>query len=358
MKKIYTCKSFSYFGNKRFFKEKKRQKKYKKSLNKKINNIYRKRFNVNLRERLSKLKDGIYDSKAIIKKKDFKKLVVPEVFSLKENIDEMLEFYNKLDENAKVNQGIELDLSHIKDISADALLYTLSVFDYYKQILRYSRIKGNLPTDKICMNLIIQSGFLDYFYMPFKPICDSSNDIIKIKSGSIVQSSIIDNVLTFAETKLGLINDIENTKSQGIYSSLVECMNNTVEHAYDLKGKWWLISLYNNKNNKVNFTFLDNGLGIPKTVKKKFFRDKLLSKIVPNDANLIKSTLEGEFRTKTEDAWRGKGLPSIYNSFKDKRIENLTIISNYGFLKCDDNKSINLKLKFRGTLLNLDLNKN
>ena len=50
---------------------------------------------------------------------------------------------------------------------------------------------------------------------------------------------------------------------------------------------------------------------------------------MPNstDAILIKSALEGEFRTSTGQRHRGKGLPSIYDNVRQKYFSNLRIIS-------------------------------
>jgi hypothetical protein len=358
MKRRFILKKYSFFGNKRFKNEIIRREKYKKLKNQKIKVLEKNRYLHNLS--IFEPQDSNEQNKStkILRKRDYKSVIAPVIFSLKENIDEMLDFYEKIYENAKIGQGTNIDMSKVNYVSADALLYSLSIFNSYKQNLKYSRIKGNLPNDTLCRELIVESGFLDYFYLTAEISPIKNPDILKIKSGSKVHGSVIDNILTFAELKLGLNNDKEKMKSEGIYSSLIECMNNTVEHAYkSVKGKWWLISLYNNDKKKVNFTFLDNGLGIPKTVQRKYFSEKLLGKFIPTDAKIIKSTLEGDFRTKTEDAWRGKGLPSIYDSFKKKQIDNLLIISNNGFFKCDEDLTTNLKMKFRGTLLNLDLNK-
>jgi hypothetical protein len=66
------------------------------------------------------------------------------------------------------------------------------------------------------------------------------------------------------------------------------------------------------------------------------------------------SALQGEFRTQTKKRYRGKGLPSIYKNAKEGSISNLKIISNYGYINCENEELKNFKIKFSGTLYNWD----
>ena len=135
-------------------------------------------------------------------------------------------------------------------------------------------------------------------------------------------------------------------------------MANTKNHAYNITRKdqkWWLISCYDEDSKKVNFTFMDNGDGIPFTLRKNIierFFDPLIKK--QNDGKLILSALKGEFRTRTKKHYRGTGLPKIFSYSKEKQIENLIIISNKGYVDCDSEQSKELSRKFFGTLLSWD----
>ena len=139
-------------------------------------------------------------------------------------------------------------------------------------------------------------------------------------------------------------------------------MSNTNNHAYDKSKKykkWWLVAYYDKINSKIKFTFLDNGFGIPRTIKKSYKEriNKLLEEKIPNgrsktqDNFLVSSALEGEFRTKTGFAHRGKGLPDIADKAKKNMIQGLTIISRKAYLNVSNNDSQELSNIFYGTLL-------
>lgn len=124
--------------------------------------------------------------------------------------------------------------------------------------------------------------------------------------------------------------------------------------------KWYLMANFDKINNKINFVFLDTGFGIPKTINKNY-KEKV-AQILQNsvgelgfifaapEAHLIESALQGGFRTKTNQHFRGKGLPCIYEFYKNNYIQDLIIISNYGYIDCVRNYKIQLMNKFHGTL--------
>ena len=62
------------------------------------------------------------------------------------------------------------------------------------------------------------------------------------------------------------------------------------------------------------------------------------------------SVLNGDFRTRTEVGYRGKGIPRIYQRVKSNEINNLVLIANNGYVNCTTNKRKELKNKFHGTL--------
>lgn len=138
----------------------------------------------------------------------------------------------------------------------------------------------------------------------------------------------------------------------------------TLDHAYkqnSLVPKWYLIALNKPETGKVSFTFLDGGQGIPSTINIKHRErvKQLISKFfydVPSikDNALIYSALKGEFRTRTNEGYRGKGLPKIYQCVENKEIDNLIIISNKGYVNCSTGEQRELSSTFHGTLFSWD----
>ena len=140
-------------------------------------------------------------------------------------------------------------------------------------------------------------------------------------------------------------------------------MSNTNNHAYKFSGgwrnKWWIIAVYDKSRKVVTYTMLDNGAGIPGTVRlklKELIRVKMIPRGDELDSDLIKSAFMGdEKRSRTWLSWRGKGLPSIYDSLKKKRIRNLLAISNRGYFNMENGQVTELKRKFYGTLLSWEV---
>ena len=143
-------------------------------------------------------------------------------------------------------------------------------------------------------------------------------------------------------------------------------MDNTTQHAYaekeDLTVSQWYLFV-ENKDTAIQFIFLDTGKGIPATINKKLIvESKLVSTLLKkNDSDFILSTLNGEFRSKTKQSNRGKGLPWIYNHAKNNNISNFMIFSRNGCCSVQENspvKCIDYKNQMFGTLLCWELNKN
>ncbi len=322
-------------------------KKRQKILNSYHENIVIKKYQKkNYSERIKRDNNIVHD-----KKLNREVIKAPENFSMIYNIDIMLNFFNSLFLCLKENKyDVFINMKELTLITPDALLYLLSFLDYFKikNIFKHN-LGGNLPENEKCAQLIIESGFPNYVKMIQKPEY-KSKDFLKIEKNSIVKSDIADKVLKFAEEKINYSN---RDVSESIYVTIVECMTNTKQHAYNNVGNWWLIAQYNAEVNKIQFCFLDNGQGIPKSVKMTF-RERFLELLpITNNqhSKLIFSTLNGEFRTKTGFSYRGKGLPKIKQYSDEKFVDDLVIISNKGYVNLNNNELKELEHKFYGTLL-------
>ena len=341
MKKSYSSPEYKKYNQIKIANKRKRAKKFSASISRKSDrNIHKKYKPDSNRELKAKRKKGKYE------------IAVPNNFSVINNPNQMLEFFEDINYHAKKRRNIFLEMSEIQDMTSDAILYMLSMFDYHKSVHRFSSISGSYPKNISCRNLLVESGFLDYVEPKYR-INRISPDILSVKSNSNVQGDIASKVISFALNKL---NQNKDSKSRGIYATLIECMANTIHHAYGENNpytKWWLMALYS--DNKVNFTFYDSGMGIPKTLKKNF-TEKFFSSMFnqKNDYELIISALNGEFRTRTRDKWRGRGLPKINSFYKQGYINKLTLVSNYGYVNYGEDSFYNMDEKFRGTLFSWD----
>lgn len=288
-------------------------------------------------------------------KRKRKKLILPSIFSIVENTNETLNFFNIAQNLLENGRKLFFDMSKVKALTLDALLYILSILNYFELRGIGAKVRGNVPQNEKCVTLLIDSGFFK-FVNPSKKLNQKINpDILQFKSGTNVDVKIAKKVVDFCLVNL---NQNPSVKSKCIYKMLIELMGNTYEHAFENRektSKWYLFALHDKNDKKVKFAFLDGGLGIPSTIIKNKHEkiievvNRLLKDKFSIDSKLIKSALDGNFRTRTKRGWRGKGLPSIYSNLKLDYIEKLTIIANMGHFNEQDSL-IDLNVKFNGTL--------
>lgn len=298
-------------------------------------------------KRLGKL-ESIFNSKPIIN------IRPPKNFSFIASPQKALHFFSRLKYFVNKRRRIFIDMKSLDDITIDVLLYFLAFFEDLKFNGIESRILGNEPTKRRCKDLLLESGFYDYVYSnSLKHQVSSST--ISIKRGIKVDPQIAAEVKLFTKEKL---KKDESPETKAIHITLIELMANAHNHAYSRKTnmtKWWLIARHNEKDKRVSYAFLDTGVGIPKTVKARN-REKVLSLLgkSPKDSNLMFSAFKGDFRTQTGLVNRGKGLPKILEHNRCNIIENLVVISRNGFIFNGDERIVELKQRFRGTLFSWD----
>lgn len=283
------------------------------------------------------------------------------LFSIINNPNGTLQVFNNLQRLVLNNKPIFFNMSDVNELSIDAILYYLVFFRRlkYKNIDYY--IKGDMPNNLDCANLIRSSGFFDYISRGNSKFFKVDDNVMKITIGKNVENSVIRNFCKFVQNKFNMGGNKKVTFQ--LYDIIAELMNNTTHHAYDIDGndsevginEWYLFAKYIKKSESVKFTFLDRGYGIPKTVSKKFYETiNFLQK--SDDSNLLLSTLKGDFdRTRTKLKYRGKGVPKIYNYYKKGYIDNFNVVSQKGLVQGDRVQS--LANSMEGTLYTWEIHK-
>ncbi|MGL5124075.1 MAG: hypothetical protein ACRC6K_07970 [Fusobacteriaceae bacterium] len=285
-------------------------------------------------------------------------IIAPKNFSISENLIETLEFFEKIKNHcSESRKKLVVDMKNIENIKIDALMYLKYLVYETKEIKRKNILLSfKAPKNKEHRDFIHSSGFvtytkgtkfvdsakkkISYLHQAEMPEFDKNKNF-KIKRGSTLEKETIKNIIDFVREKKN------NEKFIFLYKMISELMENTIFHAYyDNKNiehnDWYIFAEHN--HNIFSFVFLDTGLGIPKTVKKKF-HDKITFK---SDSDLLLSTLKGEQRSQTQEEFRGKGLPFVFKHFNYKTILNLRIISNHSCYNINENSDIEKELQ--GTL--------
>ncbi len=278
------------------------------------------------------------------------KITLPLNFSLVYAFDETIKIFEKLFKHIKDHKPVFIDSRHVENITPDAILYFILLLEEIKERHEEYSIQGNFPQDIQSRKMMQQSGFMNYVKTKTKSYRRDA-DIFTIREGKKVHPEVVKDVLNYVKRHLGINGTTPVTRA--IYAIVIEAMANTHNHAAQkahVEQKWYLMAHYTGDGD-VHFVFLDSGVGIPKTIRKNF--KEIISKIfLPGtaiDHKLIRSALDGDFRTKTGQFERGKGLPKMNDLTKTGNIKDFVIISNKGFV--DSSRAIKMDDKFHGTLL-------
>ncbi|WP_163321756.1 hypothetical protein [Draconibacterium mangrovi] len=281
------------------------------------------------------------------KRPRIKRLIAPEEFNLFKRPNAVLEYIRSIKKMAskdKFYDHILLDLSDVKDIDSGAISMLLSAA-YHISIFNFS-IGGNYPNDPICKKFFKDSGFLSHM----KYVSDSNNkpnqnSDMFVKKGKDTASG--PRLGATIKRAMKILTG-ESKHYPPIYTMLLEMAGNSVEHAYE-ENKHWLLSMqYDEYNNKIIFTFADNGFGILKTIRRKFHQE-IKDLLITKDDDVLRRAFQRKYGSRTREINRNTGLPSIEKVQIDGKVDNLVIITDNVVLDFGRNSSKLLKSRFSGT---------
>lgn len=291
----------------------------------------------------------------------YKTLEAPENFSIFSNPEQTLSFFSDIETKIKFGDPVYFEMKNVEKLSIDTIMYFLAIVKKMKSSKVVYGFKGSSPSNKNCRDLLESSGFFKYVHsgMMMKDLSYES-DVVQISNGQNADPSTAQKICDF--TMLKLNRKRKNIRS--LYDMIIELMSNTKQHAYsDSKytlRDWYVFVSFISEKKSVRLIFLDTGEGIPTTLKRTGFEYiKALVSGVPllsigaSHTEYIHSALKGDLRSRTGELHRGKGLPKIYSFHKDGYINNLTIISNYGYFAEDTDDDIEKELK--GTIFYWEL---
>lgn len=270
-------------------------------------------------------------------------------FTLLENTDEVIEYIQTLKSYRDYYQLIKvliIDLRGIKKIDIGAICILLSVVE--ELTLFKVPIEGNFPRDKTCLKVFIESGFLDHMKrITGVEFTKTQNKNLIIKQGrGKTRNKEMGMAIKNAVQKLTGVE----SHYHPVYSIIQEINGNAVEHAYDNKKHWLFGFNYDEENNKVIFTFADNGFGILRTIKKKISQ-KIFDRLnLRNDADILLRAFEKEYGSRHEEHEnRNKGLPLLNKIQSEKEVKNLMVITNKVSLQLEKGSVKLLQSHYSGT---------
>lgn len=280
-----------------------------------------------------------------------------------------LEFFDDVFTKIKqcdMHDTLYFNLSQVKKITPDAVMYLIAIINNTKKLREYQiTCEGNMPVDPSAKAVFQDAGFFKFVYAPYSRTLEESTKYMKIQNGTDANSELAAAFCEFVHDNC----DKNYIDTKRLYPMIVELMTNTHQHAYhtsvdndghlEMDCNWYIFA--QDMGSDIRFVFLDTGVGIPRTVAKKF-HEVLSDKITLNkDAVYLQSALKGDYvRSETKLTYRGKGLPGIYEDCQNAHIKNLRIISAKAKCVVDNDASINsqnINTYFEGTLFSWDIAK-
>jgi hypothetical protein len=226
---------------------------------------------------------------------------------------------------------------------------------------------GSFPKNEELKRRLINSDFFKYLNRPIGNKLEYSigkKNQIFTRANKEVNSEL--GLVVMAEASMTIWN--EKRVCKGLQRTLIELMHNTNNHADEnQKGikHWWLSVNHNIKEKKVSFVFIDYGIGIFESLKKKpssnkWFKtfEKIAHRLkYGTNSEVLKLLLNGELHlTVTGEHFRGKGLPGIKQVQDRNQISNLHIISNNVYANPTMGTYRELANNFSGTFAYWELN--
>lgn len=250
---------------------------------------------------------------------------VPPVLDLVGAHEATCTFVRAVSEHVRAGQRVCLVFTGVTQIRASALMYLLSTIHRLRIEHGVLCITGTYPDKPSVERLLSQSGFYELLQVKSRDAASrprSGTRYIRFKSDQKIAGERI------GEVRAELLRDdlrMPPSVARTIFRALSEAMTNVHHHAYlrkafpsprtavQLRGRWWLFATLNASNDVFCLVFYDAGVGIPKTLPRKYGIElirqalALLPTFEPDDAQMIAAAMVLG-RTRTDMDNRGKGL--------------------------------------------------
>lgn len=302
------------------------------------------------------LQRKLYVYEDIKAKKTYVQLSAPSDFSFIDNTDIVLEYLKTSEKHFRQDRGVTFDKSKVKVLTSDAIALFIAFLSGKR------KFRGNAPENEELKQLFEESGFYDHVrtQQKLKKKVNTDKNLLHKESYNIVTPEIAGEAVMRGIKHTGL--GFKDTDP--VYDTLIECMQNTNNHAsLNRYGNcnWWLYVYNDPKENLTKYSFVDLGVGIFKSLianglVKKFFKTVSL---LPN-IKLVDDLLNGKIQSRIEEdnEIRGKGIPQIVEYAKTDYFKRFYIIANDVKIDVKTGEKWQLNNDLNGTFLYWELQNN
>ncbi len=286
-----------------------------------------------------------YKRLACLKRRE---LQAPDSFSVLNNPDEFCKFIQDLKHELEEHGKIGVNLEKVSEQTPEAL--TLFISNLAAPRERLTSSVGSIPKDLLQRQTFLASGICAYLKLNRQVHQQAeAGNILRRKNYRVEPE-------TAAVLKKFAMESLHGADRQhlDLYRILIELMANTHNHAKGSRQQaelWWA-SASRISQNRIGFTFVDNGIGIFASVGETMntLRKVARSFGIQDNRDFLKHLLNGELQSSTGMKNRGKGIPRIYELVQKGKVENLTIVTNDVFAKVGADDYRRLSTPFDGTL--------
>lgn len=289
-------------------------------------------------------------------KKKSVRLSSPTNFSLIQNTDEVLGYFELAKKYLNSNENVTLDISNVANLTPESVTLLVASINH-EQFIKNGIVTGNAPSKPKLNKLFTESGFYDHV---------RTNRRFKKDVNGLLHKETHQKVEPLV-AKLAVLRGLKHvfaTKKVDLgvmYDILIECMSNTNSHA-DLKREgtyyWWLYVYNDPEKNIAIYTFLDLGIGIFKSAAVQGFLNKTrkAAGLYPH-INIVDDLLAGNIksRVKKDREIRGKGIPQIVTNAKSDYFRSFYIIANDVKINLKTGERQQLQHSLNGTMLYWEL---
>ena len=258
-------------------------------------------------------------------------LHLPKILSLREDLTGAVNFFKSL-ENAFEVRGlstITIDHTRLQSLSPEAALVLLAEFarlnHHFPQVSLFAR--GTCGSAEV-EDLLDCIGYNDRFSIKTnRPNIRRSRHrstvtYVKARSGVKISMDVVTELVDHFQRLVGF----SEVQAERLMVSLGELMNNVTQHAYPEElqdgrrwGRkcWWLLGYTDESCRQVYFALLDQGVGLPMTLKPKW-RDVDLLLIPRSEAEMVMRAFSKR-RSRTNQEHRGRGLTTLRRYIHEAR---------------------------------------
>lgn len=282
---------------------------------------------------------------------EWKQIEAPAVFSILHNTADVLNFFARVEDAHRRGNNVFLDSSRITSVTPETIPLLISrVRD--DRFTYQMGTAGNVPADEALRKIFVDSGLRQHIRARNPDLWPSQSGFVLSERTWSADPAKADEMRTFGEK---FLNDTD-LPWKGVQRILMECMQNTMEHAAADPGghePGWASVFCDQSDETAKFTFLDNGVGIFNSVKLTRLREAMRGIGVIRNVDLMPRILAGgQIPSSTGLAYRGEGLPAMRSAVQDYHtVDRLIIVTNDVFADVGAARYETIEPEFQGTLI-------